>query len=180
MNENKLKSMKKLEVSSNEYDEYYGRYIHKLSDDITLIDSFSEGALKTYDFFKNIANAKLDYKYQPEKWSIKEIFQHLIDSERVFMHRCFRIARRDTTPLAGFDQNIYISPSNASHKSIGYLLEEFKITRANSIQLLKSLDNEDLSFIGNANGTKMSARAAAFVIPGHDIWHIEIIKERYL
>ncbi len=172
--------MKKLEVSPHEYDEYYGRYIHKLSDDITLIDSFSEGAIKTYDFFNSIPKEKLDYKYQPEKWSVKEVFQHLIDTERIFMYRCFRIARRDTTALAGYDQNIYVSPSNANTKSIGDLLEEFKINRVNSIQLLKSLNNEDLCFTGNANGAKMSARAAAFIIPGHNIWHIEIIKERYL
>lgn len=172
--------MKKTAILSNEYDAYYERYINKLPNHITLIDSFSEGTTKVYDFFNSIPENKLDHRYKPEKWSIKEILQHIIDTERIFMHLCFRIARRDTTPLAGFDQNLYISPSNASNKSINELLDEFKINRMNSIQLLNSLSDDNLSFIGNANGTGMSARAAAFVIPGHDIWHIEIIKERYL
>ncbi|MDC1162182.1 DinB family protein, partial [Tenacibaculum sp.] len=113
-------------------------------------------------------------------WSIKEVLQHLIDTERIFMYRCFRIARKDSTSLAGFDQNIYIEPSGAANKSIPNLLEEFRINRDNSISILQSLSEENLSFIGNSNDSKMSARAAAFVIPGHDVWHINVINEKYL
>lgn len=172
--------MTKLDVTSKEFDIYYARYINKLSDDITLLGSFSEGLKNTINFFKAIPEEKLNYRYQSGKWNIKEILQHLIDTERIFMYRCFRIARRDTTPLTGFDQNIYVAPSNATNKSLTTLLDEFELNRRNSIQLLNSFSEEDLQFIGSSNGGDMSARAAAFVIPGHDIWHQEIIQERYL
>lgn len=172
--------MIKKELQPQEFDNYYARYINKLEDSIELLQSFKDDKMQVVDFFSSIPENKLEFRYQPEKWSCKEILQHLIDTERIFMHRCFRIARRDATMLSGFDQNIYISPSNAHYKTLEELLVEFKITRESSINLLESLHPKDLAFIGNANGGSMSARAAAYVIPGHNIWHIEVIEERYL
>ena len=96
------------------------------------------------------------------------------------MYRCFRIARRDATALAGYDQDIYNAPSNANQKKFEQLLNEFIINRNNSIAILQSLTNDDLCFIGNSSGAKLSARAAAFIIIGHDIWHTEVIKQKYL
>lgn len=172
--------MKKQEVILDEFDIYYQRYIDKLTDETELINGFIDGKLNVISFIKSIPVEKLDYRYQPEKWSIKEILQHLIDTERIFMYRCFRIARKDSTPLAGYDQDIYNEPSNAKDKSISLLLNEFTNNRNNSIALLQSLQPEDLCFIGKASGGKMSARAAAFICIGHDIWHMEVIKNKYL
>lgn len=172
--------MKRSELKPSEFNPYYGNYINKLSEHIDLISSYEEGKSFVVNFFNSIPQEKLDFRYEPNKWSIKELLQHLIDTERIFMYRCLRIARNDQTPLAGFDQNIYIEPSNAKDKSIKDLMNEFRINRDNSIVLLKSLTDTNLKNIGNASGSDLSARAAAFIIPGHDIWHIEIIKERYL
>lgn len=172
--------MIKSELQPHEYDIYYQRYLDKLDNAVSLRSGFEEGKKNVITFFKSIPEDKLHYRYQPEKWTIKEILQHLIDTERIFMYRCFRIARKDTTPLAGFDQNIYISPSKANDKSLDDLLNEFLMNRNNSIALLTSLSDENLSFIGDANGGGMSARAASFTIIGHDIWHMEIIEDRYL
>jgi len=172
--------MIKSDLNPSEFDAYYARYIDKLSNKTKLINGFETGRDTVIRFFKSISNEKLTYRYQPEKWSVKEVFQHLIDTERIFMYRCFRIARRDTTPLAGYDQNIYVDPSQANDKSIESLLNEFTLNRTNSILILNSLTDEDLSFIGNSNGGVMSARAAAFTIIGHDIWHIEVLQDKYL
>ena len=172
--------MKKQDLKHNEFDIYYKRYIDKLDDNSELIESFEKGKLDMISFYKSIPEDKLNYRYQTEKWSIKEILQHLIDTERIFMYRCFRIAREDKTALAGFDQEIYIKPSRAEVKSIDELLNEYSLNRNNSIALLQSLSDKNLCFIGNANGGDMSARAAAFVIPGHDIWHKEVIIKKYL
>ena len=172
--------MTKLDLDFSEYEVYYQRYIDKLSAETQLRKGFETGKEKVISFFKGISEQKQSYRYHPQKWSIKEILQHIIDTERIFMYRCFRIARRDTTPLAGYDQNIYIAPSGADQKTMHQLLHEFELNRNNSISLLLSLSDENLTFIGNSNGGNMSARAAAFTIIGHDIWHIEVIKERYL
>jgi len=172
--------MTKLDVNPLEFDNYYLRYIDKLSNKTKLRKGFETGKDDVINFFESIPKKKLTYRYQPNKWSVIEVLQHLIDTERILMYRCFRIARRDTTPLAGFDQNIYVKPSMAATKSIESLLKEFTINRNHSISLLNSLTDEDLSFTGNSNGGAMSARAAAFTIIGHDIWHIEVIKNNYL
>jgi uncharacterized damage-inducible protein DinB len=172
--------MLKSELKPAEFDSYYQRYIDKIADTVSLRNGFDEGKKALINFFTAIPKEKLNYRYQPEKWSIKEILQHLIDTERVFMYRCFRIARMDSTPLAGYDQNIYIMPSGANEKSLEDLLNEFIINRNNSIALLQNLTDDHLKFIGNANGGAMSARAAAFTIIGHDRWHMQVIKERYI
>lgn len=168
------------ELTQNEFDEYYGRYIYKVSPRLHLDELFEVGGQQVDDFFSGIPEEKHNYAYESDKWSVKEVLQHLIDSERVFQYRFFRIARHDKTPLSGFDQNIYNVPSRAVEKDMSFLLEEFGAVRTSSLLLIKSLSNEDLMQIGNSNGSPMSARAAAFVIPGHEIWHMEIIKERYL
>ncbi len=172
--------MTKLDLKPSEFDNYYARYIDKLANETKLREGFEVGKHTLINFFTSIPTDKLTHRYQPEKWSIKEVLQHLIDTERIFMYRCFRIARRDTTALAGFDQNIYIKPSGATNKSIESLLSEFTINRANSISILNSLTDDDLTFLGNSNGGAMSARAAAFTIIGHDIWHMEVIQHKYL
>lgn len=168
------------DLKPSEYNEYYKRYIDKLSEQTSLRKGYITGKNDVLQFFKSIPEDKLEYRYAPEKWTVKEVFQHLIDTERIFMYRCFRVARRDTTPLMGFDQDIYVKPSMANAKSIENLLNEYEINRNNSIVMIDSLSDEDLSFVGTASDSPMSARAAAFTILGHDIWHMDVIKERYL
>lgn len=168
------------DLHETEYDAYYSRYITKLPETLDLRSGFLQGKKDTMDFFKAIPQDKWEYRYAPDKWTIKQVLQHLIDTERIFAYRTFRIARRDKTALAPFDQNIYMEPSAAHQKSSHQLLEEYRLVRESTISLVNSLSNDDLCAVGVSSGTPMSAGAAAFTIIGHDIWHIEIIKERYL
>ena len=115
-------------IPTTEYVPYFSSFIESLDSGVSIVSNLETVQNDFENVLRNISSKKENYAYAEGKWTIKELIQHLIDSERVFMHRCFRIARRDPTPLAGFDQNIYISPSNASNKSIGDLLEEFKIS----------------------------------------------------
>ena len=172
--------MTKQELDTSEYNSYYNNYLNLVSNDTELINGYKEDASKVLEYFSSIPEDKLNYRYAEGKWSIKEVLQHLIDTERVFQFRCFHFARHDKTTLPGFEQNDYIVPSNATNKSIEDLLEEFKVVRKGFIILLKSLSSKDLNQVGNANGSDMSARAAAFIILGHSRWHINIINERYL
>lgn len=168
------------DLQPTEFAPYYKDYINKIPKDLPLIECYVSGMHKMSMFFSKIPKEKLNYRYAKGKWTIKEVFQHIIDTERVFMYRCFRIARHDKTSLSGFEQNDYILPSNANNKSIESLLEEYQTVRQSFIVLLKSFSDEDFNYEGNANGNAMTARAAAFIIIGHEIWHTDIIKERYL
>ncbi|WP_272149054.1 DinB family protein [Tenacibaculum aiptasiae] len=172
--------MLKQDLKITEYNEYFSRYINKVTNNTSLLKGFEEDKNMVINFFSSIPEDKLEYRYQPEKWSIKEVLQHIIDTERIFMYRFLRIARNDKTALAGFDQNIYISPSQANNKSLEELIHEFTTTRLYSINLINSISENNLQNIGTASESQISARACAFVLLGHSIWHIEIIKERYL
>lgn len=172
--------MKLLEIKPLEYGAYYQRYLDKLDAETSLGTGFVQGKEQTIDFFENIKPDKLSFRYEKDKWTTKEIFQHLIDTERIFMYRCFRIARRDLTPLSGFNQNTYVLPSEASRKSIESLLNEYRSVRDCTLNLINSLSEEDLLSMGNADDKRLSARAALFIIIGHEIWHKDIIKERYI
>ena len=172
--------MTKSEIQQKEYNEYYTGYVNLIDDNTELIDGYYQDKKMMEDLIKSIPDEKLIHRYQPEKWSIIEVIQHLIDTERIFMYRCFRNARNDKTELAGFDQDDYIFPSEANSKTKEQLLEEFTANRNYSISLLKSLSEKNLGFVGNANGGVVSARAAAFIVLGHDMHHTNIIKERYL
>lgn len=172
--------MKKEDLNTTEYNEYIGGYIHKLNDATELLTGYQEDKKMIIAFFTSVPNNKLTYRYQPEKWSVKEVFQHIIDTERIFMYRLLRIARNDKTALPGYDQDIFIEPSGANAKSIDVLLKEFEITRAYSINVLESLTDANFKNMGTVSGSQISARACAFLLLGHSIWHIEVLKERYL
>lgn len=172
--------MKTSALKPNEYNPFYQRYFDQVNPAFELLEALRKGQTSVNDFFSKIPENKLTYRYAEGKWSVLEVLQHLIDTERVFMYRCFRIGRRDSTPLAGFEQDDYIEPAVADSKSMEQLIGEFNCIRKAFINLVESLSDEDLAFVGNANGSAMSARAAAFMVPGHDIWHMNIIRERYL
>ena len=172
--------MKKQELQSNEYDKYYSNYLNLVSSETELIPGLKEDQKMVIDYFSSIPEDKLEFRYQTKKWTIKEVLQHIIDTERIFMYRLLRISRKDTTPLAGFDQDVYVDPSEANNKSIEDLIEEFSATRLFTINLVNSMSDENLKNLGSASNSPVSARACAFILLGHSIWHINIIKERYL
>ena len=172
--------MTKADLNPEEFNPYYRQYIEKLQNHIQLREGFEAGKTAIIRFFEAIPEEKANYRYASGKWSIKEVLQHLIDTERIFMYRCFCIARNDKTALPGFDQNDYIEPSGAAAKTLPALLNEYKAVRQSFISLLESLSDAHLKHTGTASGGALSARAAAFIILGHERWHINIIEERYL
>ncbi len=172
--------MLKKELKENEYNEFYSRYINLVDDNVELISGYEDGKKMVIDFFNSIPKSKLEYRYAENKWTIKEIIQHIIDTERIFMYRFLCISRNDKTALPSYNQDDYIAPSDPNHKSIDTLIEEFKITRLYSQNLIKSISKNNFNNIGTVSNSLISARACAFLSLGHSICHINIIKERYL
>ena len=167
-------------LQESEFHPYYATYIAQVDPASELLHALREGGKKTEAFYQNLPEEKQEYRYAEGKWTCKEVLQHLIDTERIFLYRAFRISRGDQTPLAGFDQNDYIPTSQANQKSMTALLEEYRTTRDFTLSVLGSLTTADLGRMGSVDGNPVSARAAAFIIAGHEIWHNKIIEERYL
>ena len=134
----------------------------------------------TLDNPNSIPNHKLEYRYAEGKWTVKELLQHLIDSERIFTYRALRFAREDSTNIPGYEHDDYIIPSRANKRTIDSLLQEYKALRASSIKLFESFDEDMLLQIGSANSSNVSVRAMGYIMIGHETHHCNVIKERYL
>lgn len=166
-------------LPAGSFPSYFSNYINFVdADSVTeAIDRYSGNIQQ---FFRNIPTDKVDYRYAEGKWSIKELLQHIIDAERIFAYRALRIARKDKTPLPGFNEGAYAEESNASARSWQSLLEEFEAVRKSTDLLLQSFTADQLQQSGITNEYYNTTIAISYVVFGHILHHINILKERYL
>ena len=131
-------------------------------------------------FFVNLPDEKADYSYAPNKWSLKDLLQHTIDTERIMSYRLLRIARNDQTPLPGFEENNYAVNAKAKNRTFDSLKNELQALRKSTDLLIASLTEEQLNNAGTVSGLKTTANAIGYIIFGHLLHHKKIIEERYL
>ena len=172
--------MKKSKLTHGEFGEFYSGYISRIDEDAELIESLEANTLEMVDFYKTIPSDKWNFRYQPEKWSILEMVQHIIDTERIFQYRALCFARNEQQPLPGFDHDLYVLNSGSEHRSGNNLIEEFNTVRQSGIYLYKSFTDKMLATLGNMNDVNASPRAIGFIIVGHALHHKEILSNRYL
>jgi len=158
---------------------FYNRYVFKVKH-LDLINSFKENWTEVNHLFNHIPEEKLLFRYDTDKWNIKEVINHLIDAEKNFCYRAMRISRKDLTPVPALDPHIFIANSNASERDVRSLLQELQTVRNASIAFFEGLNEDMLDREGPARDAIISVRALGFAIVGHSIHHIEIVKERYL
>ena len=171
--------MKGIRPQVGDCNPYFFTYIDKVeSSDIlpTLHSVFEE----TLAFLQDIPADKWDYAYAPGKWTIKEAILHIIDTERIMAYRALRIARNDKTALPGFEQDDYVPYSNANERSPESLLEEWKAVRAATVQQFKYYTPDMWKRTGTASGHQATPLAFAYIIAGHELHHLWIIRDRYL
>ena len=161
-----------------EYNPYYDRYISLVETDDVLA-ALEQQAPDTIALLKP-ASAKADFRYAPEKWSLKEVLGHVNDTERIMTYRALRIARGDKTPIEGFEQDDYIRDGNFGQRSLPDLIDEFTAVRKATLSLFRHLDAETAARTGVANNNQISARALAFIIAGHELHHRRVLQEKYL
>ncbi|MEA2165796.1 MAG: hypothetical protein QOK37_3923 [Thermoanaerobaculia bacterium] len=118
-------------------------------------------------------------RYAPGKWTVKEVIGHLIDDERIFAYRALCIARKDTRPLAGFDENDYVAASDFESRTLANLMAEYRAVRAATLAFFESLTSEEWLRRGNVNGHEASVRGLAFHMAGHELHHLRTLRERY-
>ncbi len=155
-------------------------YAKLISDDGQLLKHLKDNFAATKTFILSIPKNKLTYRYAEDKWTIKETIVHLIDMERIYTYRMLRFARNDQTILAGFNHRHYILFSGANNRNVSDLLEELEAVRNSTIALLSGLTDDALMRSGIMNNHPVTVRALAYHIAGHELHHINIIKERYL
>lgn len=131
-------------------------------------------------FLQKIPRKKFDYAYAEGKWTIREMLQHIIDAERVFTYRALRFSRLDPTPLPSFDEELWGAHSGGAGRRWKDLVNEFEAVRQSTEYLFDSLSDEQLRFVGEANGRPQNALTVGFVLSGHVTHHMNLLRERYL
>ncbi|HZG50541.1 MAG TPA: DinB family protein [Pyrinomonadaceae bacterium] len=162
-----------------EYLPYYGKYVALVhGDDILAV--LSDQLSATLALLRGIPESQAGFRYADGKWSINELVGHLIDSERIFAYRALRFGRNDKTPVPGFEQDDYIRNASFDACSFGDLAAEFESVRRATLFLFKHLDAGAWLRRGIANESEVSVRAIAYIIAGHELHHVGILRERYL
>lgn len=172
-------SFRSIRPDRDEHIDYYSRYIDRVRDG-DIVATLESQLGETLSFLRSIPDSKLDYRYAPGKWSIREVVGHLADGERVFQYRAWRFSRADTTPVPGFEENDYVANAPFSRMPIGDLISEFEYLRRASIRMLSAMDADTMQRRGTANGAGISVRAIAWILAGHVDHHQEILRTCYL
>lgn len=165
--------------NENEYPVYYSNYINLVEDDdiISVLENQIDFVKK---FFINISEEKSNFRYAEGKWTIKEVFGHVIDTERIFAYRALRISRNDKTPLPGYDQDLFVKNSKFKNVSLQNLVDEFISVRKSNLKMFKNFSSEMWLNIGTANEKLISVRAIAFILAGHLLHHLKVIEQKYM
>ncbi|MGH9768424.1 MAG: DinB family protein [Blastocatellia bacterium] len=162
-----------------EYAPYFEKYISLVSEG-EIVATLGKQIESTLSLLGGLSEAQGDLRYAPGKWSVKEVIGHLIDGERIFAYRAFRFARNDATPLPGFDENSYVANASFGSRNLADLAAEFECVRKSSVYQFKYLDGDSWLRRGVANDNEISVRALAYIIAGHEIHHVGILRSRYL
>lgn len=158
---------------------YYIPYINLVQED-NVTEALRNSSSSFAECINMITPEKENYRYSEGKWTVKEVLLHIIDTERIYNYRALCIARGETAKLPGFDEKHYALNSEAKKRSLISLAEEFAALRMSTIELYKSLSDEILERLGNANGFDLTVNLLGFVSAGHQIHHQNVIIERYL
>jgi uncharacterized damage-inducible protein DinB len=162
----------------DEYSDYAARYVNLVGNSpiLEILGSLKES---TYNFFVGMDPGKADYVYAEGKWTVKQVLGHMADTERVFAYRALAFSR-EATELPGFDQDVYMEKATFNDRPLEDIANEFKTVRESSLYLFSSMTEEQSTQKGIASGNPVSVRALAYLIAGHELYHINILKERYL
>ncbi len=165
---------------AGEFAPYASMYIDLLPDDGLVLKHLEENFKVVKKFILSLPVEKLLYRYAADKWTIKEILVHTIDDERIYVYRALRFARNDKTELPGFEQNDYVPHSSANERDLSNIFTEYEAVRNSTIAFYNGLEDAAFQRAGLADGNIMSVRASAYHIAGHELHHMNFIKEHYL
>lgn len=169
----------RLSPDPSEYAPYYANYVGHAAGR-SLIEVLNCDVAPLESLFDRLTEADGNYAYAPEKWTVKEVLLHCIDAERVFAYRALRLLRGDTTPLPGYDHDPYVPASGAGARTLVSIREEWHSVRAATLSLFAHAPDAHLTTIGTASDGPISARALAYIIPGHYLHHVGVLGERYV
>lgn len=159
---------------------FYQRYINLVPDDGNLLIHLEDIFSETEELIGPLSEEKMNYRYAPEKWTIKDMLVHMSDTERIFVYRALRFSRGDKTELPGFEENLFAEYAGANEREKEDIMREYSLVRESSIAFVESLSDEALNRTGSANGYPVSVRLIVNLIYGHQKHHLNILRDRYI
>ncbi len=158
---------------------FYFTYINQVpgNDPVGMLESQLEEAMA---LCSGISEGDSLYRYAPEKWSVREVVNHITDTERAFAFRVLWFGRGFETPLPGYDQDIAASGAGADSTAWSDHIEEFRRVRLSTISLFRNLTDAGWKRGGIASEKFVSVRGLAYIIPGHVAHHLTILRQKYL
>ncbi|UPQ75531.1 DinB family protein [Chryseobacterium nepalense] len=162
-----------------DFQKYIQRYLDLIPSE-NWLEELKKTGEQTVELYAQLSEEQSSFAYAEGKWTLKELLLHLSDTERVFQYRILAFLRSDQNELPGFDEELYASQSFANERTVSSLLEEYQLIRKSSQVLLETAHLSALKNIGTANGNQISAETIGKLIVGHNVHHLNIIKERYL
>lgn len=163
---------------TKEYTPYYSRYIDQVQE-ADVLSVLKSQVNETDSLTAAFTSQQELYRYAPGKWSVREVFGHLIDGERIFGHRIFCISRGERAPFPSFDQNDYIAASRYNERPVADLVAEFATVRKINLTCLENLAESDWKRTGTVNGNTVTVRALAFILAGHVRHHLNGLRTNY-
>lgn len=160
-----------------EYKPYYDRYIALVDDDVLGVLERQIGEICAA--LGPLSEEQSLYRYEPGKWTVRAVVDHLIDAERIFGCRALCVSRGETQELPSFDENEYAAISDADRRDLPDLLDELTGARRSNLSMMRRFDDAAWTRVGRASSGPISPRALAFIIAGHQEHHVKILKERY-
>lgn len=164
---------------AGEYAPYYDRYIALIPGN-DILSTLDEQRRETLLLLSGRTDEEGNFRYAPDKWSLKEVLGHINDSERIFAYRALRIARNDQTNLEGFEQDDYVRYGPFARCRLEDLVEDYIAVRRSTLSLFRNLDEAAWTRRGVANKNEVTVRALAYIVAGHELHHRRILEEKYL
>jgi DinB superfamily len=162
-----------------EYAPYYERYVSLVAEG-DLAATLERQLADTLGLLRGLNEEQGNHRYAPDKWSVKQVVGHMIDTERIFAYRALCIGRNDKTALPGFEQDDYVAGAQFDSLPLAHLVDEFAAVRQSNLRLFRGFSDEAWLRSGVASGNPLSTRAAVSIIAGHELYHVAVLKQRYL
>jgi len=168
-----------LRPQTGEYASYFERYISLVPGN-DILAAFEEQSRQMLLLLSGRTDADGDFRYAPDKWTLKEVLGHMNDTERIMGYRALRIARGDATPMEGFEQDDYVRNGSWGQRPLTDAIEDYVAIRRATVSLFRNLDEPAWTRRGVANKNEVTVRALAYTIAGHELHHRKILEEKYL
>lgn len=165
---------------ASEYADYFGQYISIVPDTGDICDRLATQIEESAGTLDSLTDAQWDHRYAEGRWSAKEVVGHVVDTERIMATRGLVAARGETQEYPGFDQDVFMAHTDFGARTAGSVLEEWRTLRASNLALFRSFSDTELDRAGLFEGKRMTVRSFPWLLAGHELHHMRVLRERYL